>query len=178
MNESINSYLNSGGQTKISEDFKKEIPKIPQNAKIKDIFILLNFLHEKVKFNNNNKYDYFRKRTAEEIFKSGFATGCTDYALVFLCFTRANNIPARYVEAIRNKWLNEGGDLENIEGHIFVEIYFEDQWLITDPENSSISNTYSRHKILERGLDSWDIGIKDLETLKTKLQEFKKTFQS
>ncbi len=164
-------FLSAGNQTKISDEVRGIIPQLPKAINLGDVFLLLSFLHKTIKFNEKEKSILFRKRTADEIIKSGFATGCTDYALAFLPMLRKNGIPARYAEAIKNRWFLSA-DLEQLEGHVFVEVFLNNQWYIIDPQEATINLRYNRHKIIKRGLDSWDLGITDLASLREKFLEY------
>jgi hypothetical protein len=119
------------------------------------------------------KNKLFRQRTAEEIIKSGMVTGCTDWALAFIILARANNLPTKYVEAIRNKWL-ETGTGDYIEGHVFAECFIGGKWYIVDPQEGDIKTAYRRFKIFKKGIDSWDIGIRNFDDLKRQFLEFRK----
>lgn len=117
----------------------------------------------------------FRKRAAGEIVKSGFSTGCTDDALVFIALARAKGIPAKYVEAIETRWLEEGR--EKITGHVFAQVFINNRWHLVDPARKEISTKpvldKTRYVIFAEGLDSWDIGIKSFEDLKEKFLSFR-----
>ncbi|OGC48024.1 MAG: hypothetical protein A3A94_00105 [Candidatus Portnoybacteria bacterium RIFCSPLOWO2_01_FULL_43_11] len=178
MNQSLTQYLKSGHQTKITPEIKKIA-----NSFTKDgfdlIFEILAWLHKNLRAEDNPeiKDKLFRKRTAQEIIKSGFVTGCTDWALAFIILARVKKIPTRYVEIIRRRWLEEGKN-DFIEGHIFAEVYLNNHWYIIDPEEASIKDWYNRWIIFRRGLDSWDIGIRNFKDLKEQFLEFRAEYKS
>ncbi len=135
-------------------------------------------MHKNLRLESNPeiKNKVFRKRTAQEIIKDGFVTGCTDWALVFIVLTRAKNIPTKYIETIRRRWLDEGKDNE-IEGHIFAEVYLNDKWYIIDPDQAVIRGWYDRWVIYKKGLDSWDIGIHNFDELKEQFLKFRDEYR-
>ena len=120
--------------------------------------------------------NFFRKRTASQILEQGFVTGCTDSDLVFVTLARASGIPAKYVETIDKGWLENGGD--SIKGHQYAEIYDTEnkRWIWVDPMGNRVdipSPENDKREIYAVGLDSWDIGITDFNSLKVKFNEFR-----
>lgn len=168
-------YKDEGQQTKITE-YISSIVKNFKKAGIASVLEILSWIHKNIKEKQlppEEKSKIFRKRTADEIIRSGFATGCTDFGLVFITLLRARGIPAKYVEAIETEWLEKGGD-SSIHGHVFSEVYFNGEWFIVDPQAALIKAWYGkRYVIYAAGLDSWDIGIANFEDLKNKFSEFR-----
>lgn len=181
MNESIpelnnqEKYLQSGEQTQITPEVLAIASKFDGSVLNKVSQII-----EKVSSLENRRFngDIFRKRTGDQILKDGFITGCTDLALVFIILARASSIPAKYIETIDKKWLKEGG--LSIGGHIYSEIYDEEngEWHWVDPMAREIDITPEAKSriVFKEGLDSWDIGIKDYESLSTLFNEFRKNW--
>jgi len=167
-------FLKEGKQTKITEN----ILNITSEFTGEDFDLItqiLKWIHKNLKPNSNKeiKEKVFRKRTADQIIKDGFTTGCTDIALVFIVLTRAKKISTKYIEAIRRKWM-ETGDEDSIEGHVFAEVFLNGKWYIIDPTEACLKFWYDRWIIYEVGLDSWDIGIHSFQELKQKFLEFRK----
>jgi transglutaminase-like putative cysteine protease len=75
----------------------------------------------------------FRKRTGSKIFESGFSTGCSDTALVFIVLSRASGIPTRYVETLLEDWLTGKIPENPVEGHIFVDVRLNGRWFAYEP---------------------------------------------
>ncbi len=79
------------------------------------------------------------------------------------------------MEAIETAWLERGGD--EILGHVFVEVLFDDKWLIVDPQGAVIKAWYGRrYAIYAKGNDSWDLGIKNFDDLKNKFIEYREKY--
>ncbi|KUK76986.1 MAG: Uncharacterized protein XD93_0607 [candidate division WS6 bacterium 34_10] len=173
--QEINKYLNSGPQTHITEGIQKIVSGIEGTnlEKTKKILDLGSSLVERKGFDR----EVFRKRTASEILKDGFITGCTDAALLFVALARATNIPAKYVETIDEQWLKEGGDL--IRGHVYSQIFDDitNKWIWVDPLNCQFDAPPIGRIIYKEGLDSWDIGIRDFDSLKKAFKEFRKQIE-
>jgi len=172
-------YLKSGKQTEAS----KEIIKISSQFKLDSFDLILEimgWLHSYFRPKPEELEKVFRKRTADEIIKSRFITGCSDYALTFVALARAKKIPVRYVETISKEWL-ENGDLDHIQGHVFADVYINNEWYIVDPQDGSIKSRYATFRrqqiVFGKGLDSWDLGIKDLNMMKKKFKDFKEKYE-
>lgn len=172
-----------------TEDFLKEGKQAAITPKIKEVAVSINgegltFVANVLEWMDEHlqrqKYTQklFRKRTADEIIKSGFSTGCTDDALVFIALTRAGRLPAKYVEAIETKWLEKDG--EKIAGHVFAEIFVNNKWYLVDPARREISvkpvPDKNRYMVFAKGLDSWDIGIKSYKDLKEKFLNYRQKY--
>jgi len=126
------------------------------------LYISTPFLSQQLKKRHNERV--FRKRTASEILESGYVTGCTDRALVFLVLARELGIPARYVETFEEQWLHE--DTRKIKGHIFVDIFVYGQWRAYEPIKGFIKDnvyTLSGNRYIEvgKGLDFSEVYIKE-----------------
>jgi transglutaminase-like putative cysteine protease len=124
----------------------------------------------------------FMKRTAGGIVKDGYVTGCTDADLAFVAIARAGGMPAKYVETIDESWLREGNELE-IHGHQYAEVYDQGakRWFWVDPIDQRIDILSPRNDgrvVYNIGLDSWDIGITDIDTLVKAYMEFKRKWFS
>lgn len=123
MTSDAEKYLNSRLQTEITP-LVRTIANIFKAKDLDLILEILNWLKANIKETDSvkEKTKLFRQRTATEIIKTKIATGCTDYALAFIALARAKGIPTKYIEAIRQRWL-EKGDEQFIEGHVFAECF-------------------------------------------------------
>ena len=172
-------YLENTKQIAITDAIKNIADKFKQ----KDLDLVLEVLDwvfnnfKNIENNKEEKMKLFRKRTADEIIKSGKVTGCTDYAIVFFALARAKKIPTKYVEAIRKRWLDIG-DENHIEGHVFAECQINDKWYIIDPQGGTIRTDYRNYAIYKKGLDSWNIGIRSFKDLKEKFIDFKREYKT
>ena len=177
MPNDIKKYLGDGKQTQITPLIKKVASSF-RERKFELILEILVWIRDNIKKTNSNeeKNLLFRNRTANDIIKSKMATGCTDFALVFISLARAKKIPTKYVEAIRRKWLDIG-DENYIEGHVFAECFINNKWHIIDPQEGAIKIDYQRFVIFAKGLDSWDIGIKNINDLKNEFLKFQKEYK-
>ena len=174
----MKNYLKNTDQIIITDNIKS----IANNFKQRDLDLILEILDwvfnnfKNIENDKKEKMKLFRKRTADEIIESKKLTGCTDCTIVFISLTRAKGIPTKYIEAIRKRWLDIG-DENYIEGHVFAECQINNKWYIVDPQQGSIRTNYKNYAIYKKGLDSWNIGIRDFKDLKEKFINFKKEYK-
>lgn len=168
-------FLQSGNQTQITPKIQKISDRLEGTAFNYTANVLL-WIEQNIKTQRNHpdKGKLLRTRTADQIISDGFATGCTDIALVFIVLTRAKGLPTKYVEAIKESWLQRGSE-NSLEGHVFAEVEIDDNWYQVDPDMLTIKlyRSYKGFQIYEKGLDSWDLGIDSFEKLKEVFLEFR-----
>lgn len=170
-------FLREGEQTTLSNEIGRIARSIPGEGLEYALNVLVwlkNHLPRKPHDPN-----LFRKRTASQILQDGFATGCTDYGLVFVALMRSKGIPATYVEALETGWLRNGG--REIHGHVFSGVFWGGRWYLVDPARGCLSVDISvpkdKYSVLAVGLDSWDVGIRSIEDLRQKANKLRKKFE-
>lgn len=176
-NNEVEKYLSPSPQTQISPEVEKVVSGINGTVieKVQKILDIGPSLVGSKEFDEK----VFRKRTGVQILKDGYITGCIDAAILFTTLTRASGIPARYVETIDKEWLNNGGD--SYKGHIYAQVYDESakKWVWVDPmEQKVIDSLPDGSVIFKKGLDSWDIGIKDFYTQRNEFEKFRQQWLS
>ncbi len=157
-------WLKQGEQSKITKTIK-DIAKQFSGTELEKIKGILNYLDNNIRAcrDNNKVIKIFATRTATEVLKDGFSTGCHDTALLFVTFCRAVGIPAKYVVGI-NKFRPRD------RGHVVAEIYLAGVWVLVDPSPGYISlypersAFYAENFLIGKGYDSWDVGIKSFKT--------------
>lgn len=173
-------YLQQGEQTKFTPRITEIAFDIKDKSKdfnemVKGIFDFVKSLSH----NKENKNKIFRKRTADEIISSGFVTGCTDEALVFIVLARNMNIPTKYIETIDSDFFrkNSKKNADNYSGHVYSSVFEKNKgWRVVDQTKSKIDADIAGdgRVVFKEGLDSWDIGIKDFDDLKKEFNEFRR----
>ncbi len=156
----IKAYLQNGILTKpfLDVEFIKEKIDIDMAAKKKQqihytiIESLINWIKYNVKFNDDEKFvsKYIFSRTAQEVWESGMATGCTDYANVFATFARQLSIPTTIFYAVEESWLDRlihGKESKMHYAHSFCECFFEGKWILVDPVCNKFDKNYSCEKL-------------------------------
>lgn len=86
------------------------------------------------------------KATVDEILSSRRLSGCHDFALVFAAVARELGYPAVIVETADVAWITHfrKGDEGPHVGHIFVEVFVTDRWILVDS---------TRGNYVDRGYD-------------------------
>lgn len=191
LSSDVLTYLEPGEQTEITpeiENHVKDVVSRLQGNTIQKAQQILGLM-EAHSTQHDFTEDKFRQRTAADIMKSRYYTGCTDFALVFTLLARSAGIPTIYVETISEESLNS--ENKSYSGHVYTKIYdFEKKdWIWVDPMQREVPSTApnkptpeqenSRGKriVLAEGKDSWDIGIHDFNSLKETFDTFKKDWR-
>jgi len=159
--EAVIKYQQAGKQTQLTPEIQ-QVASTYQGTVLDKTKQILAYL----KSMRATRFDesIFRKRTAGQILKDGFVTGCTDSDLVFVALARANGLSAKYVETIDESWLQKGGG--SIQGHQYAEVYDEEQkrWFWVDPMGMRID--------IQPPLKEGRV-IYDFDSLKQKFEEFR-----
>ncbi len=171
-NNEVKKYLSSGSQTQITTEIEKIVSEINGTVleKTQKILELGTTLVERKDFDE----EVFRKRTGSQIISDKYITGCTDAALAFIVLARASGIPTKYIETIDVEWLEEGGN--SIRSHVYTQVYDDLQgiWVWVDPMRRSVSDPSGEGRVIfGEGLDSWDLGIRDQESLRSEFELFR-----
>jgi hypothetical protein len=173
--ESFEKYLESGEQTVITPEVINIAARF-EGTMDEKVHQIIQFLRT-LRYDNRNKDEVFRKRTASQIITDGYVTGCTDDTLVFVVLSRASGIPTKYIETLDLEWLKAGG--RPINGHVYAGVQDNEGWRVIDPsarnENASIEQ--DGRVVMAVGLDSWDIGAKDFESLSKMQDSFRESYQ-
>ena len=164
-------YLQSGNLTKPffnTEFLKKELEKISKKREEQNLDsdieqCLLEFVHQNLTlckdkdFVINNQFS----RSAQEIFESKFATGCTDFAYVFASLARQIGIPTTILQTAQKEWanklINNIGDFKRHYGHTFCECFLNNKWVLVDPTQSLIDWQYEDFLTFKLELE-WKVG--------------------
>lgn len=86
------------------------------------------------------------QRTAKQIWESKKATGCTDYALLFVTFARQLGFSATLLHTAEFSWisrLQNNGDYKVHYGHTFCECFYKGRWVLVDPTRVKIEFDYN-----------------------------------
>lgn len=111
----------------------------------------------------NSKVPDFTK-TADEILKEDKYDGCNEAGLVFAALLRAKGIPTTYIQALNKDAVrNYSRAKPSLNGHVFLEANFGNRTKkIINSTTGEITNTLPQNMIMgARGLDSWDIGLRN-----------------
>lgn len=140
-------------QAKIIRDMKAHV-KFGERYTVIDS--LINYIHKHIKTNASKKFNRINRfnRTAQEIWESGWATGCTDYALLFCTFARQLGLPSTFVSTIGEDFYlqaKSGDAPKTHKGHAFCECCVKvtddfgnakKRWVLVDPTCHQITANY------------------------------------
>lgn len=148
-------YLLNGKltQTFLSTEYVLDKVMLDYNAKIKmnSNYTKMESLYNWISKCMNKEVSEVEKskvkfqRTAQEIWESGFCSGCTDYALLFATFARQIGIPTTFLHTAQKQWLKslKNGNKEIINrGHSFCECFYNGKWILVDPTCKKIEKEY------------------------------------
>lgn len=122
-------------------------------SKDSEYFLLSLFLwiHHNVKYSHEQDIQNLKfMRSAQEIWESKKASGCTDFAILFATFARTLGIPTSILYTASVEWLEKlkNGDESTMHiGHTFCECYFNSEWILVDPTSKRIEKSYNPEKI-------------------------------
>jgi hypothetical protein len=185
-------YLNFGNLTQpfMDNNFVLNKVLIDHNLKLKTnpnhnlLESLCLWINKNVKHSDDPTFcnTYKFQRTAEEIWNSGLATGCTDYCLLFATFARQIEIPTTFLHTAEKNWLARLKNNEGIEphsGHAFCECFYEGEWVLVDPTCKRHQSKYDAKFIhLEHNVNGYNEFIpylRDLDlTVKQSIKEYNK----
>ena len=153
-------YLGYGNMTQPFLDTKVVIHAVMTNVEnhrrqgenISVVESLMSWINYNVKparsedFKRQNKFG----RSAEEIWNSGMATGCTDYAILFMTMARQLGIPTTMLETAERQWLVNsiyGKKEDSHRGHAFCECYVNGNWILVDPTYKKVEKAYDPTEI-------------------------------
>jgi transglutaminase-like putative cysteine protease len=131
--------------------------------------------------------------TVNELFTERKLGGCHDHALLFSAVVRAFGYPAVVMETYSISWMKDyrEGRSQGFVGHVFVEVYLEDHWVLVDPTNgwyvaegydpanpfipltgevSGPSPEEDGFFVDLKGVDSWDMGIYSVSDLNQRME--------
>lgn len=151
----VEKYLRFGNLTQpflkaeyILDRVKCDMTAKNTHGKVGEIQSLMGWIRSKIKYASGEREYICQnqfKRNAKEIWESGKAVGCSDYALLFATFARQIGISTSFLHTASQKWLEKLKSGEKIDkncGHSFCECFVDGQWILVDPTNKRIVGEY------------------------------------
>ncbi len=133
------------------------------------------------------------KATSDQLLAERRLGGCHDWGLAYASLARELGYPTVIVDAVGIAWAGEfqSGKRGPYVGHVFVEVYAGGRWVLIDstnnwyvasgydPSNPIIplgQNPAARqgsydYYVMRKGLDTWDYGIRDVQSLNKLMEE-------
>lgn len=106
-------------------------------------------------------------RTAEEVLEDNKYNGCNEAGIVVAALLRAKGIPITYIQALRKDAVeNYSPENPSLNGHVFLEVDFSDREngnkKIINSTTGEITDTLPEDMVIGgKGMDAWDIGLKE-----------------
>lgn len=120
----------------------------------------------------------FNTRPAMEIINDGYATGCTDFAIVLCAYLKELGIKYKYVDVLEKRWLDAPMEEKKVMGHAFVET----NNLLIDPQRKIIYHdpkfVLQRYVVFGKGTEPHELGLTDFQTNMKRYFDFKENFKT
>ena len=170
----LKSLLVNKGQNEVGNSLMEFSSKIEKIETISDIANLCNLFQNYVVHDKNNVVPKF-SRTSEEIFQDKLWSGCSDVATALAPIFRLKGVPTVYLQSAYFGWiekLNKNDPTAKfIRGHIFLEIYFDNKWMLLDPTNFYLYTNYDYNNLylprnyyaFSKSLNGHELGFDSLE---------------
>ena len=106
-------------------------------------------------------------RTAEQVLQENKYNGCNEAGAVFAALLRAKGVPTTYIQALKKTAVhNYSQERPSLNGHVFLEADLggenSENKKIINSTTGEITNELPEDMIVgAKGLDAWDIGLKN-----------------
>ena len=166
--EDLSRFLINEGQNEIGEATQQFCNMVDDINTIEDVGKLYRLFKQEFKKDDNKQYKQF-ERSVEEIIQSRIYTGCNDVGLVLSTILRMKGIPTVFVSSGKVDWIEESHEQRKtdiIRGHVFLEIYLNDEWYLFDSANGYIYLGYDynnlslpkNYYVFKKTLNNWEFG--------------------
>ena len=167
-------WLNPGPQTKINDLILQVSNSIKGQNRRERLYQVQFYIWDTFRYDVWLN-DIMLQRTAAQLFEEKTLGGCSDFALAKVALFRAVGIPARLVLTANTDWLKKYrlNPLTITTGHVFIEAYLEDRWLLVDSTYRKLfagydltDENYPRGELFcLRGADYWSLNLRNVEQL-------------
>lgn len=183
--ENLESLLVNDGQNKVGPAIKEFAQEFEKIESIDDIVNLYQVFRTNMKHDVDKIIPKF-ERTSEEIIASKVRSGCSDVGTALAPILRLKGIPTIYVQSAHIDWIKDfyekNENATRVRGHIFLEIYLDNKWMLFDPTNGHLYPDYDyNNKYLPQGciafsksLNGHELGFVSLKTNNDKMMEIYK----
>ena len=183
-------YLKTGNQSELEEQYIKEISNQLNiiSKDIKNIGVIFKWKQNHFKtYSAGGKF--IGKITVNQIMEENALSGCHDHGLILVSVLRKYEFPAIMVDAAGIQWALDfaEGKQNGFKGHIFIEVYVKDRWILIDSTSGEYIENYNPlnsvipltdqgegkgYFALFKGLDPEDYGINSNKQLTEYLKQF------
>jgi len=102
------------------------------------------WMSKNLRYDPNAAYHW---RDFDRIIDEGTLGGCADHSIVFGALTRACGIPTVWVKTMDYDWIRNfkrHGPIGSWRGHVFLEVYIRDNWVLLDAQGMILYEDYDR----------------------------------
>jgi hypothetical protein len=187
---SPNKYLTCGEQSKLNSEnikFIKENIAIEKNDYIGIVKILM-FKQKYFTIEGDGGAD-IGKATINDLIRNKKLSGCHDHALITAGILRLFGYPVIMVDCADIEWVDKfkNHQVSNFVGHVLLEVYLNDKWILLDPTGGFFSTIYDHDNpviktqiqnssaslyVMFKGLDTNEYGIYENKELQDNLKLF------
>jgi transglutaminase-like putative cysteine protease len=184
--------LEQGEQSQISDPTVLDSLRT-QEQSMDQLDKIYRWLHSEFTPNNNGGRS-IGTVTVDQLLVERQLGGCHDYALIFAAVARHFGYPAVMADTYSIVWIKQfqAGEQDGYIGHVFVEVYVADKWVLVDPTNgwylegsydpadpviplkgriAGSSDEIYGFYVDRKGTDTWGYGITSPSELKKAMRE-------
>lgn len=102
------------------------------------------WMSKNLRYDPNAAYHW---RDFDRIIDEGTLGGCADHSIVFGALSRACGIPTVWVKTMDYDWIRNfkrHGPIGSWRGHVFLEVYIRDNWVLLDAQGMILYEDYDR----------------------------------
>jgi hypothetical protein len=129
--------------------------KIPEEK----LAAIYKWIHSHLVYKQDTPYEW---RDFDRLVHDGNYGGCADYSVVFGALSRACGIPTVWVKTLDADWIRDHkmlGKESPWSGHVFLEIYIHDRWMLLDDTAMVLYEEYDpKMRILPGNRYAYDKG--------------------
>lgn len=109
----------------------------------KTVLNVLNWMNTNLKYQADLAYQW---RNYDTVIQDGCYGGCADYAIACGVLLKHAGIPTVWVKTMDVPWIwdfKKGRQFKSWSGHVFLEIYIDQKWVLLDPGAKRVYVDYS-----------------------------------
>ena len=154
----------TGEQTQIS----KKIIELSKQIEGEGIDYIKNVSDYIRSLDTKETHKFTSERDATEIIDSGYWSGCHEAGIVFASLLRAKGINTIYIQVLNREGVENYKEGESsLNGHVYLEAEIGGSKVIINSTNGKITDKLPEDVVIgAKGMDSWDIGLKEHQDMR------------
>jgi len=125
------------------ERIAKRASALKSKDDVKTLSNVLRWMDVNLRYDEKQAYAW---RNYDDVVDQGCYGGCADQAIVCGVLLKSAGIPTVWVKTMDVKWIwdfKKKKPFKSWSGHVFLEIYLNDKWVLLDPGDAKIYDNYS-----------------------------------